>query len=154
MNKTRDFLAEMYVAGVLADSGWNVYFPHRDEGFDFIITKSVGSEIIVRPVQVKGKYPELTKTNKSVYGYRGRLTQIHPEMVLAIPFFPIDRSAKSPEAIAFMPLSMVKKTKRGYRCDPAQFIDSKISIRRDYRKFFDGKGIELLEKKNWKNTHL
>src|SRR5216683_3941776 len=32
-----DYLVELYVAGVLADAGWNVYFPHRDEGFDFII---------------------------------------------------------------------------------------------------------------------
>jgi hypothetical protein len=39
--KTRDYFAEMYVAGILADKGWNVYFPKRDIGFDFIITKEV-----------------------------------------------------------------------------------------------------------------
>lgn len=33
-----DYFAELYVAGRLADAGWNVYFPHRDKGFDFIIS--------------------------------------------------------------------------------------------------------------------
>ena len=36
---SRDYFAEMYVAGILADNGWNIYFPRRDNGFDFIITK-------------------------------------------------------------------------------------------------------------------
>ncbi len=35
-HKSRDYFAEMYVAGVMADSGWNIYFPRRDEGFSFI----------------------------------------------------------------------------------------------------------------------
>ena len=34
----RDQFAEMYVAGVLADAGWNIYLPHRDVGFDMIAT--------------------------------------------------------------------------------------------------------------------
>lgn len=50
-----DYLAELYVAGVLADDGWNVYFPHRDEGFDFMISKYLGDRIVLRLVQVKGK---------------------------------------------------------------------------------------------------
>ena len=25
--RTRDYFAEMYVAGVLADAGWDIYFP-------------------------------------------------------------------------------------------------------------------------------
>jgi hypothetical protein len=33
----RDYFAEMYVAGLLADAGWNIYFPHRDMGFDYIV---------------------------------------------------------------------------------------------------------------------
>jgi len=32
--QTRDYFAEMYVAGILADKGWNIYFPRRDKGFD------------------------------------------------------------------------------------------------------------------------
>lgn len=37
-----DYFAELYVAGGFADAGWNVYFPHRDQGFDFIVSKSNG----------------------------------------------------------------------------------------------------------------
>src|SRR5229473_1817256 len=57
-----DYFAELYVAGRFADAGWNVYFPHRDKGFDFIISKphaEVGQ--LIRPVQVKGKYPRVRK---------------------------------------------------------------------------------------------
>lgn len=39
--KVSDYFAELFVAGRLADAGWNVYFPHRDQGFDFIITKTI-----------------------------------------------------------------------------------------------------------------
>jgi hypothetical protein len=30
--KISDYFAELFVAGLLADAGWNVYFPHRDQG--------------------------------------------------------------------------------------------------------------------------
>ncbi len=61
----QDYFAELYVAGLMANAGWNVCFPHRDRGMDFIISKTGadGSEII-RPVQVKGKYPSTQKGNK------------------------------------------------------------------------------------------
>ena len=55
--KTSDYFAELYVAGRFADAGWNVYFPHRDQGFDFVISKVIGVDTVLRPVQVKGKYP-------------------------------------------------------------------------------------------------
>jgi len=48
-----DYFAELYVAGVLARRGWNLYFPHRDEGFDFMISKIIGNDMVIRPVQVK-----------------------------------------------------------------------------------------------------
>jgi hypothetical protein len=32
-----DYFAELYVAGLMANAGWNVYFPHRDRGLDFIV---------------------------------------------------------------------------------------------------------------------
>ncbi len=83
--KIKDYFAELYVAGRLADAGWNIYFPHRDEGFDFVISKFVGDVPLLRPVQVKGKYPTGEKGDKLKYGYVGKLTQTHPEMVLAIP---------------------------------------------------------------------
>src|SRR5438128_375171 len=65
----RDYFAELYVAGLVADAGWNVYFPHRDRGLDFIASKTGGDgQQIIRPVQVKGKYPCKGKTDKQYYG--------------------------------------------------------------------------------------
>ena len=108
-----DYFAELYVAGSFANAGWNVYFPHRDEGFDFIVSKTDGhGTLIVRPVQVKGKYPTSTKTNKIVYGYVGRLSQRHPEMVLAMPFFPTV-SAPAPTCVAYMPISLIRRHSKG-----------------------------------------
>jgi hypothetical protein len=80
--KSRDYFAEMYVAGVMADAGWNIYFPHRDQGFDLITTLATADGTIVRPVQVKGKYPTEGKTDKARYGYVGRITAFHDDMVL------------------------------------------------------------------------
>jgi hypothetical protein len=65
--KVSDYFAELFVAGRLADAGWNVYFPHRDQGFDFIVTKTVGAaDMLIRPVQVKGKYPTGEKGDQGV----------------------------------------------------------------------------------------
>jgi hypothetical protein len=61
MSPKRDLFAELYVAGLFADQGWGVYFPKRDQGFDFIVVKNIDSNFIVRPVQVKGKYPQKDK---------------------------------------------------------------------------------------------
>src|SRR5437667_4951364 len=85
-----------------ADSGWNVYFPHRDTGFDFIISKRIDGTQVLRPVQVKGKYPTAEKGDKATYGYIGELTELHPEMVLAIPFFS-SASPEVPNCVAYMP---------------------------------------------------
>lgn len=145
----RDYFAELYVAGLLADGGWNVYFPHRDRGMDFIISKtgSEGHEII-RPVQVKGKYPEQDKTDKPRYGYVGRLNQIHPLMVLAIPYFA--REAVGPALfVAYMPFSRLKAHKRGYSCEPACFRMGAPEPRRDHRKFFDADGLAQIELPTW-----
>jgi hypothetical protein len=38
-------------AGIMADYGWNVYFPRRDKGFHFIITRPHEGTALVRPVQ-------------------------------------------------------------------------------------------------------
>ncbi len=84
---TRDYFAEMYVAGLLADSGWDIYFPRRDKGFDLIVSRPSANGAIVRPVQVKGKYATDDKIDKAVYGYVGPLTALHKDMVLAMPFF-------------------------------------------------------------------
>jgi len=148
---TRDYFAEMYVAGVLADAGWNVYFPRRDEGFDFIITKLVSGSILVRPVQVKGKYPTRDKTAKMRYGYRGKLTAIHPEMVLAMPFFGMDLHA-APLFTVYLPVKQLSP--RGgragqYRVEPARYRDAQSSVRPHFRRFTDEAGVALLESAEW-----
>jgi len=141
--KISDYFAELFVAGRLADAGWNIYFPHRDQGFDFIITKRIPTgELVIRPVQVKGKYPTDEKGDQSVYGYVGKL-DIHPEMVLAIPFF--DQSQDTPCHIAYMPATMIREHSRGFRCQPAIFKNGKAYPRRDHRVFFDQEGIVNLD---------
>lgn len=147
--KVSDYFAELFVAGRFADAGWNVYFPRRDRGFDFIASKpnGVGSQLL-RPVQVKGKYPTDEKTDKTTYGYIGDLTELHPEMVLAIPFF----SPKSPEipaCVAYLPFSLVRKHSRGFRCEPATFVGGTPVPRRDYSKFFGESGLQLVELAEW-----
>lgn len=149
-----DYFAELYVAGRFVDSGWNVYFPHRDRGFDFIISKphpEVGQ--LIRPVQVKGKYPTNEKGDKTVYGYVGRLTQTHPEMVLAIPFLS-NQEASVPTCVAYMPLALVRKHQRGFRCEPASFGEGCAAPRRDYTKFFNESGLKLLDNLNWKHSAI
>src|SRR5438477_4596073 len=127
--KVSDYFAELFVAGLLADAGWNVYFPHRDQGFDFIITKRLATgELLVRPVQVKGKYPMDDTGDRAGYGYTGKL-ELHPEMVLAIPFF--DPSQTNPVHIAYMPVKMIREHTRGYRCLPALFRNGQAQPRRD-----------------------
>lgn len=148
--KTSDYFAELHVAGRLADEGWDIYFPHRDKGFDFVISKKVNGVLLLRPVQVKGKYPSKDKTDKAAYGYVGRLTEIHPEMVLAIPYFSAS-SPNTPVCIAFMPLVNVRQHSRGYRCQPATFRKGEPKPRREYQKFFDRQGILRLDSLNWKN---
>lgn len=81
-----DYFAEIYVAGIFGDARWSVYFPKRDVGFDFIVSKEIKGSVLLRPVQVKGLYPTKEKKDKLPYGYQGDLTAVHPEMVLAIPF--------------------------------------------------------------------
>jgi hypothetical protein len=146
--RTLDQLAELHVAGLFAESGWNVYFPHRDKGFDFIAVKLVSGSFVIRPVQVKGKYPEAGKNSYPAYGYVGKLTQTHPEMVLAIPYF---ESGAIPvlKHVAFMPLGMVRSHSRGYRCQPAKFLDGSAFPRGDHAKFFDHVGLSRVETRTW-----
>jgi len=141
--QSRDYLAEMCVAGVLADNGWNVYFPHRDVGFDMIATCSKGGEILIRPVQVKGKYPNEGKLNKPVYGYVGKLTSIHAAMVLAIPYFSKD-SGNFPDHIAWVPSHHIKPHSRGFSAQYAKFSDEKASPRPGFVHLFDQPGLDAL----------
>jgi len=148
-----DYFAELFVAGRFADTGWNVYFPHRDEGFDFVVAKDVGrGHQLIRPVQVKGKYPREDKKDKTVYGYIGDLSQVHPEMVLAIPFFAT--GATTPSCVAYLPLSLIRQNSRGFRSQPAAFKSGVPSPRRDYRRFFDDDGLRLIERSEWPTMRI
>jgi hypothetical protein len=145
----RDYFAEPSVAGLMADAGWNVYFPHRDRGMDFIATKAgaQGCELI-RPVQVKGKYPTAGKGDKPVYGYVGKLNQLHPDMVLAIPFF--CRNEPGPALhVAYMPYSRLRSHSRGWRCEPCSYISGAPKARREFQRFFDQAGLAALERTDW-----
>jgi hypothetical protein len=147
----RDYFAEMYVAGILADNGWNIYFPRRDKGFDFIITKPVGEEIIVRPVQVKGKYPEVEGRNLPAYGFVGRLTQLHDDMVLAIAYFSTNIHSVAPDHVGYMPRNQIRpQRKLGHSCVPACSRVGVIEPRRDFRKYFDADGIRFMESPDWR----
>lgn len=115
--KNRDYFAELYVAGILGDEGWSIYFPKRDVGFDFVATKEVEGRVIIRPVQVKGKYPTEEKRDFPTYGYIGELSQLHDEMALAIPFFPTERTGVAPTCIAYMPRWQIRiQRSRGFSC--------------------------------------
>jgi len=147
-----DYFAELFVAGLFADNDWNVYFPHRDKGFDFIISKRIGEVEIIRPVQVKGKYPTDNKTDKSKYGYIGELTRTHEDMILAIPYFNNFRRDGT-DLIAFMPFHTIKPHSKGFRCEPAMFKNGFAIPRRDYRQYFGDNGLVLLEE-NLNVTHI
>lgn len=152
---TRNYFAELYVAGKFADAGWNIYFPHRDEGFDFIVSKSIGSTgFVLRPVQVKGRYPTSSKGDKKQFGYAGDLTQMHQEMVLAIPYFRSDLSDAPPSHIAYMPRSLIRPDTRGFRCLPASIKGGVPKPRRDYARFFDKLGLKALESPHWCNSQV
>jgi len=145
--KSRDYFAEMYVAGIMADAGWNIYFPHRDQGFDLIATLATDGGTIVRPVQVKGKYPTEGKTDKARYGFVGRLTAFHDDMVLAIPLF-AGMTDTAPRHIAWMPRSEVRPmTKDRWRCEPARFVAGGPEPRPGLSLFFDDVGLSQLSQK-------
>jgi hypothetical protein len=138
--KTRDYFAEMYVAGVLADAGWDVYFPRRDRGFDMIVSRPAGETTLVRPVQVKGKYATEGKTDKARYGFVGELTAFHDDMILAMPYFTSERS-EAPALIAWMPHSEIRVGGRGWRCEPAQFVGNKPVPRPSFAHYFGDAGL-------------
>jgi hypothetical protein len=146
---TRDYFAEMYVAGLLADAGWNIYFPRRDKGFDYIITRHDGDATIVRPVQVKGLFPTREKGDKPRFGYTGRLTALHPDMVLALVFFAPGSTEGTPQHIAYIPRIEIRtRTRGGYRCMPCALRAGIVTPRPRFRPFFDASGLGRLLQMN------
>jgi hypothetical protein len=149
--ETRDYFAELYVAALFGDAGWTVYFPKRDVGFDFIATKPVNGSVIIRPVQVKGLYPTAAKKDKAAYGFKGELTAVHATMVLALPYFHTGRS-HSPEHTAFMPLDQCKRPRSGgFRCVPCRFSNGRAAQRKESSRYFEAKGLQLIESDKWGN---
>lgn len=83
------------------------------------------------------------KGDQSVYGYVGKL-ELHPEMVLVIPFFAAAQN--TPAHIAYMPVKMIREHVRGYRCQPAIFSNGQAQPRRDHRIFFGDDGLRTWKK--------
>lgn len=138
----RDYFAELYVAGIFGDHGWRVYFPRRDVGFDFIITRVFESKVLIRPVQVKGLYPTEMKKEKAGYGYIGKLTQLHDDMVLVLPYFSTDHAGPATVCIAYMPRGEVRRqTGRGFKCTPAKFAAGCAEPRFSFRRYCGSKGF-------------
>ncbi|MEK6795443.1 MAG: hypothetical protein AABZ39_11735 [Spirochaetota bacterium] len=145
--RTREYFAELYVAGLLADAGWTIYFTSRDKGFDFIISKVVQKRTIIRPVQVTGLYPTDTKKDRQVYGVNRTLTQFHENMVLIIPIF-IPKIYAAPKHVAYITAEsgkIVKNSKNKYRVFPAKIKNGIISPRRDFQQYYDRCGLVGLE---------
>ena len=146
----RDEFAEQYVAAIFSDAGWSVYFPRKDKGFDFIVSKRTDAGVILRPVQVKGKFPETTTAVRKKYGYRGKLTATHPDMVLAIPFFSSLERLAHPDCIAYMPSIRVGKAKQGtFWCGPAKLEKGKVSPKKSFQCYFDEQGLNAVESKDF-----
>jgi len=146
----RDYFAELYVAGVFGDAGWAVYFPKRDVGFDFVVSKMISGSVLLRPVQVKGLYPTRLKKDKVTYGYQGTLSAVHPEMVLVLPFFAAHERGVAPEHIAYMPFSQLRVRGRGgLRCVPAKFISGHAVPRESFENYFGSMGLAALEQPSW-----
>jgi len=146
----RDEFAEQYVAGIFADAGWSVYFPRKDKGFDFIVSKKTDAGLVIRPVQVKGKFPETMTAVRKKYGYRGRLTATHPDMVLVIPLFTsLDRLAY-PDCVAYMPRTQISAAKEGtFWCGPAKLEKGKVSAKKSFQRYFNEEGLKAVESMNF-----
>ena len=146
----RDYFAELYVAGIFGDAGWSIYFPKRDVGFDFVVSRTVGATTLLRPVQVKGLYPTAEKGDKTWYGYNGRLTAVHPDMVLALPYFAATERGVAPACIAYMSHSQIReRTREGYRCVPAKISSGTPTPRRDFKHYFNDAGLAALAEPSW-----
>lgn len=151
--KTRDYFAELYVAGLFGDAGWAVYFPKRDVGFDFVVSKQVADTVLLRPVQVKGLYPTPEKRDQATYGFAGVLSAVHSEVVVAIPFFSAAERGVAPTCIAYMPLAAMRDRERGgVRCVPCSLFRGVPRPRPSFLPFMDHTGLKALEDPAWSGS--
>jgi hypothetical protein len=142
----RDEFAQFYVAAMFADEGWTLHFPVPDRGFDFIATKKNQRGMVIRPVQVKGKYPESTIRIIKAFGFIGKLSAPHSTMVLAIPLFNSNERSESPALVAFMPWSEIRPYSRWPHCSrPGQHIRGKVKEKEEYKPFFGRTGLQKFE---------
>lgn len=142
------YSAELFVASQFTYAGWNTYFPQRDKGFDFVASKNVDGREIIRPVQVKGKYPEKNTNDRDLYGYIGDLTRYHKEMVVAIPFYS-SNAFRAPEYVAYVPPAELRDHSRGYRVQPSKLKNGVPEIRPAYSGYVGKKGLAVLEEPDW-----
>ncbi len=134
----------------MGDAGWSVYFPKRDVGFDFIVSRASDGNVLIRPVQVKGLYPTEVKKDKAGYGYIGKLSQLHDDMVLVLPYFSTDRVGPAPICIAYMPRNEVRlQASRGFKCTPAKFSSGCAEPRSTFKHFFGHEGLQALSSPTW-----
>jgi hypothetical protein len=141
--------AELYIAHKFSNVGWDIYFPHKDKGFDFIASRRCKSgKDLVRPVQVKCKYPTTEHTPKHTYGFEGYLSRLHPEMVVVIMFFTYG-CYETPEIVAYMPVTQLTKSPSGYRCIPAHRIGGEPKPRPEYAHFFGDEGLAWVANEDW-----
>ena len=137
----------------MGDSGWAIYFPKRDVGFDFIAVLTMNGTSLVRPVQVKGLYPTEEKRDKAYYGYIGKLTQLHDDMILVLPYFSTNQAGPAPECIAFMPRVEIRpQASRGFKCTPAYFQGGRATPRKTFEKHFGLPGLALTAALDWGKT--
>ncbi len=147
----RDYFAEMYVAGLFADAGWNIYFPRRDKGFDYIVTLEDAEGVLIRPVQVKGLYPTSSKGDRATYGYNGRLSVLYSDMVLVLVFFAPGATEGTPQHIAYMPRGQIRgRSRGGYRSVPTVLRSGIVTPRRDLIAYFDQHGLESVRRRDWR----
>ena len=151
--------AELTVAAQMVEYGWNIYSPHRDLGFDFIASLPLeGGKVIMRPVQVRGRFPESMEDVPYLGKQKIELSQWHDEMVLAMPFFRTDDGLQKLVTVAFMPYYQLRakadKAKKWFACLPAKIANREIIPRPYFKKFFDGPGIQLMAMRDWKLTPI
>jgi hypothetical protein len=95
---------------------------------------------------VKGKFPESTTAVRKKYGYRGKLTATHPDMVLVIPLFSSLERLAHPDCVAYMPYNQIGKAKEGtFWCGPAKLEKGKVSAKRSFQRYFDEQGLKAME---------
>lgn len=155
-NHAVDYTAEFRVAADLAAAGWQIYFPSRDTGFDFLVMRDTANDVLIRPVQVTSKLPDVGTTDRKTYGTIRNLSRVHPDMVLAIAFYEHTEGGPRHHSTAYLPMSrVVHQTNKKYRCEPARIDeDGRIHHRRDFAGFFDDAGIWMLPRADWATSPL